>query len=125
MRSISFRRFEAGSRASLRLYAALALASAACAADGEGSTTQPKAPLVPTAAAATAAPTAAPAPSATDAASAAPSATAGAAAPSPAAVSGMPPDLNVLMISIDSLRADMPWAGYPRDIAPVLTAFEK
>jgi arylsulfatase A-like enzyme len=24
---------------------------------------------------------------------------------------------------IDSLRADMPWAGYPRDIAPWLTAF--
>lgn len=30
--------------------------------------------------------------------------------------------LNVLVISIDSLRADMPWAGYPRPIAPNLTA---
>lgn len=32
---------------------------------------------------------------------------------------------NVLLLSIDSLRADMPWAGYPRAIAPRLTAFEK
>lgn len=30
--------------------------------------------------------------------------------------------LNVLLLSIDSLRADMPWAGYPRPIAPYLTA---
>lgn len=29
---------------------------------------------------------------------------------------------NVVMISIDSLRADMPWAGYERPIAPRLTA---
>jgi arylsulfatase A-like enzyme len=29
---------------------------------------------------------------------------------------------NVLLISIDSLRADMPWAGYDRPIAPRLTA---
>jgi choline-sulfatase len=36
-----------------------------------------------------------------------------------------PRRLNVLLITIDSLRADMPWAGYPRDIAPALTAFEK
>jgi len=34
-------------------------------------------------------------------------------------------DLNVLVISIDSLRADMPWAGYPRAIAPRLTELEK
>lgn len=38
---------------------------------------------------------------------------------------GPPPDLNVILISVDSLRADMPWAGYPRDIAPNLTAFAK
>lgn len=38
---------------------------------------------------------------------------------------GPPGKLNVVMISIDSLRSDMPWNGYPRDIAPVLTAFEK
>lgn len=37
----------------------------------------------------------------------------------------LPKDANVLMISVDSLRADMPWAGYPRDIAPRLTALEK
>jgi arylsulfatase A-like enzyme len=29
---------------------------------------------------------------------------------------------NVVLISIDSLRADMPWAGYPRPIAPRLSA---
>ncbi len=32
---------------------------------------------------------------------------------------------NVLLILVDSMRADMPWAGYPRDIAPNLTALEK
>jgi choline-sulfatase len=32
---------------------------------------------------------------------------------------------NVLFLMIDSLRADMPWAGYSRDIAPWLTAFAK
>lgn len=62
-------------------------------------------------------------------------------APSPAPPAAAPPDagpepkaaarparrddLNVLVISIDSLRADMPWAGYPRDIAPRLTELEK
>jgi choline-sulfatase len=30
-------------------------------------------------------------------------------------------DLNVLLISVDALRADMPWTGYPRPIAPNLT----
>ncbi|HMA91350.1 MAG TPA: sulfatase, partial [Polyangiaceae bacterium] len=29
--------------------------------------------------------------------------------------------LNVMMLSIDCLRADMPWNGYPRPIAPNLT----
>ncbi|MBL0193973.1 MAG: sulfatase [Myxococcales bacterium] len=43
---------------------------------------------------------------------------AAAAAPSPAR------PRNVLLISVDSLRSDMPWAGYPRAIAPRLTAFE-
>lgn len=33
--------------------------------------------------------------------------------------------LNVLMITIDSLRADMPWLGYERDIAPHLTKLAK
>jgi choline-sulfatase len=32
---------------------------------------------------------------------------------------------NVLLVSIDSLRADMPWNGYERPIAPNLTALEK
>ncbi|MBX3188736.1 MAG: sulfatase [Labilithrix sp.] len=36
-----------------------------------------------------------------------------------------PADLNVLVLSVDSLRADMPWAGYPRPIAPTLTELEK
>jgi arylsulfatase A-like enzyme len=48
-----------------------------------------------------------------------------AAAPAPAVASANPKDLNVIVISIDSLRADMPWAGYPREIAPRLTALEK
>jgi arylsulfatase A-like enzyme len=30
-------------------------------------------------------------------------------------------DLNVLLVTIDCLRADMPWAGYERPIAPRLT----
>ncbi|MBX3181467.1 MAG: sulfatase-like hydrolase/transferase [Polyangiaceae bacterium] len=33
--------------------------------------------------------------------------------------------LNVLLILVDSMRADMPWAGYPREIAPNLTELEK
>jgi arylsulfatase A-like enzyme len=47
---------------------------------------------------------------------------ASAAHPPPA---GPPPDANVVLISIDSLRADMPWNGYARPIAPRLTEFEK
>lgn len=31
---------------------------------------------------------------------------------------------NVVLVSVDSLRADMPWAGYPRPIAPRLSALE-
>ena len=42
-----------------------------------------------------------------------------------AAPKGPPADLNVLLVSIDSLRADMPWAGYPRPIAPRLTELER
>ncbi|MDB4929514.1 MAG: Choline-sulfatase, partial [Myxococcaceae bacterium] len=45
-------------------------------------------------------------------------------APGPPALTEIPRDLNVVMISIDSLRADMPWAGYPRPIAPFLTRLE-
>jgi arylsulfatase A-like enzyme len=32
--------------------------------------------------------------------------------------------LNVVLVTIDSLRADMPWTGYHRDIAPRLTELE-
>ncbi len=44
-----------------------------------------------------------------------------AAAALPAADSTRP--LHVLLIIVDSLRADMPWTGYQRPIAPWLTAF--
>jgi arylsulfatase A-like enzyme len=48
---------------------------------------------------------------------------------SAAAPSAAPPEpsrpRNVLMITIDSLRADMPWNGYPRPIAPNLTALSE
>jgi arylsulfatase A-like enzyme len=50
-------------------------------------------------------------------ASASASASAGSAAP--------PKDCNVIVLSVDSLRADMPWNGYPRAIAPRLTELEK
>ncbi|MBM4373509.1 MAG: sulfatase [Deltaproteobacteria bacterium] len=33
--------------------------------------------------------------------------------------------INVLLLTIDSLRYDMPWQGYPRDIAPNLTALAR
>ncbi len=37
-----------------------------------------------------------------------------------------PPEFgNVILLSIDSLRADMPWNGYARPIAPRLTEFEQ
>jgi arylsulfatase A-like enzyme len=46
-----------------------------------------------------------------------------AAAPAPTGAVGN--DTNVLLITVDSLRADMPWAGYERPIAPAMTAFAK
>ncbi len=55
------------------------------------------------------------APTATVATSAAPSASASAEAPAR-------PPANVLLITIDSLRNDMPWLGYDKDIAPHMTA---
>lgn len=39
----------------------------------------------------------------------------------PKPLTGPAKPLNVLLITIDSLRADMPWMGYPRKIAPNLT----
>jgi choline-sulfatase len=56
--------------------------------------------------------------------SAAPAASTATSALAPAPV-GPPADCNVVLISIDSLRADMPWNGYPRPIAPRITALEK
>ena len=38
---------------------------------------------------------------------------------------GPPANANVILLSIDSLRADMPWNGYARPVAPRLTALEK
>lgn len=57
------------------------------------------------------------------------SAAAGAAAPAASAALPKPltrpaEPLNVLLILVDSMRSDMPWAGYPRKIAPVLTELE-
>jgi choline-sulfatase len=52
--------------------------------------------------------------------SAAPAPPVAAPAPDPAP----PADCNVILLSIDSLRADMPWNGYPRPIAPRLTEME-
>jgi choline-sulfatase len=43
----------------------------------------------------------------------------------PVVEQGPPKDLNILLITVDCLRADMPWAGYERAIAPNLTALEK
>jgi arylsulfatase A-like enzyme len=48
-----------------------------------------------------------------------------AASAGPSHAASPPPDANVVLISIDSLRADMPWNGYARPIAPRLTEFEK
>jgi arylsulfatase A-like enzyme len=42
-----------------------------------------------------------------------------------APAASIPRDLNVLLITVDALRADMPWVGYPRPIAPNLTALAK
>lgn len=60
---------------------------------------------------------AAPSASVTSLASAQPTPSASAAAP--AVVARTP--RNVILLTIDSLRADMPWTGYPRAIAPNLT----
>jgi arylsulfatase A-like enzyme len=45
--------------------------------------------------------------------------------PPPPAPAAPPADSNVVLISIDSLRADMPWTGYERAIAPRITELEK
>lgn len=71
--------------------------------------TEPPAPTVAVSA------SAAPAASPSAVVSVAPGASAQPAVPVPAT------PRNVLMLTIDSLRADMPWTGYPRAIAPNLT----
>ncbi len=77
----------------------------------------------------------APAPSPVETAAKPPAAPA--ASTTPAVASAAPPEpvaekpltrpkepLNVLLILVDSMRADMPWAGYERKIAPNLTKLE-
>ena len=64
-------------------------------------------------------PSAAPAPSATPAPKPAASASA---KPEEAALK---PVRHVVILTVDALRADMPWVGYPRDIAPNLTRLAK
>lgn len=56
---------------------------------------------------------------ATSAATSAPTAAAQQAKPKPP---GPAEPLNVLLLTVDSLRAEMPWTGYEREIAPNLTA---
>ncbi len=65
--------------------------------------------------------------SAAAAQSSAPAQGSAAAAPStPPSPPSAPADkLNVLVISVDAMRADMPWLGYSRAIAPVMTEFAK
>lgn len=46
-------------------------------------------------------------------------------APKAPAASPLRRPYNVVLILIDSLRADMPWTGYERDIAPWMTAFAR
>jgi choline-sulfatase len=58
-------------------------------------------------------------------AAAGPGRSASKAAPSAPAAERPKRPLNVLFITIDSLRADMPWTGYPREIAPNLTKLAK
>jgi arylsulfatase A-like enzyme len=103
------------------LAAAAVLACSACAGDPvQTSASSPPSPAIASA------PSAPPPASAAAAESAAPSASAVAAAAPAAGPTAAPPSkLNVLFLTIDSLRADMPWNGYARDIAPVLSAVEK
>ncbi|WP_437627649.1 sulfatase [Sorangium sp. So ce1151] len=112
-----------------RLAAALALALAGagpgCSREGDGQppparTPEPSARQEPAAAGPDAAGTGAASGTALSAAGA--GTEGGGAAGAPA---GQRAKVNVLVVSIDSLRADMPWNGYERDIAPTLTAFEK
>jgi choline-sulfatase len=100
------------------LGAALVLGGAACGSGGGSAQAPTGAPVA----------TAAQDPRPRGAANGSPLQTASAAgeekptAPSTARPAG---PFNVVLILVDSMRADMPWAGYPRPIAPVLTELEK
>ena len=63
-----------------------------------------------------------PAPTASSAAPSAAAAPAPSAAPAASAAAEPEKPRNVLLVTIDSLRADMPWNGYSRAIAPNLSA---
>lgn len=91
----------------------LALATLALACAGAPPPAEPTPPLPPP-----------PAPAPSASAAPAPNPTAPAEPPAPAAKKPTGP-FNVVLLLVDSLRADMPWAGYPRDIAPNLAALEK
>ena len=96
-----------------------ALVGAACSKDAPPTVVSPTHAGEPAASASATTAAASSAPAPTQSASAVASA-----APAPAAPAGPPKDANVIVLSIDSMRADMPWAGYPRAIAPRLTDFE-
>jgi choline-sulfatase len=83
------------------LWAILLAAACARSADRGSTRTQPSASV---AAAPTAVPSARPKPEAK---------------PAPA------PPYNVVLVIVDAWRADMPWVGYPRDVAPRLAAFAR
>ncbi|HEX8792163.1 MAG TPA: sulfatase [Polyangiaceae bacterium] len=100
-----------------RFAVGLAVVATACSKDAPPTVVSPAHAGEPTASAQPAAVVASTASAATSAAPAAPAA-------APPAPAGPPKDANVIVLSIDSLRADMPWAGYARPIAPRLTEFE-
>jgi arylsulfatase A-like enzyme len=95
----------------------LVLLAAACSKNPPaGNSVSPEPTGVPIAAAS----------AATQSGSPATAAAAGSTAPAaPPKVTAPPADANVILISIDSMRADMPWAGYGRAMAPRLTDLEK
>lgn len=97
--------------------AGFAVLAIACSKDAPPNVASPAHASEPTASAQLAQP----ASSVTAATASAPPAASAAPPPAPA---GPPKDANVIVLSIDSLRADMPWAGYARPIAPHLTDFE-
>jgi len=83
----------------------------------------PTAPLPPPSAASSASPVAAEASGENAAAPGVPAAKLGSAAPERLSRPAEP--LNVILLVVDAMRADMPWAGYPRPIAPNLTELER